>query len=60
MLMRTRNETLLEHLDYNWDDMFEPIQYSSDWERIIDSTYEYEAHIRAERTQSTQTQNIQK
>lgn len=59
MLMRTRNETLLEHINNYWDDIFEPVMYSSDWERIIDTTYEYEAQCRASR-QSTQTQTVQK
>lgn len=57
MLMRTRNETLNNYLNGYVIDDSEPFQYSSDWERIIDTTYEYEARCRAERTQ---TQNIQK
>ena len=58
MLMRTRNETLLEYANYDWDDMFEPIQYSSDWERIIDTTYEYQDRICKERAQNTQSKDI--
>ena len=44
MLMRASDETLREYADYYWDDMFEPMVYSTEWERIIDTTYEYEAN----------------
>lgn len=59
MLMRTRDETLREYADADsdWDSILEPMQYSSDWERIIDTTYEYEAACRQARTQS---QTLQK
>ena len=53
MLMRTRDETLREYSEYYWNDIFEPIQYSTDWERIIDTTYEYEAECRANRQNKT-------
>lgn len=39
MLMRTREETLKENIE-NYD-IEEPMQYSSKWERIIDTTYEF-------------------
>ena len=50
MLMRTRDETLREYADSDWDSIFEPMQYSSEWERIIDTTYEYEATCRQARS----------
>ena len=46
MLMRTRDETLNQYSDYDIDSND---QYSSEWTRILDTAYEYEAAIRAER-----------
>lgn len=48
MLMRTREETLKQYInDY---DNIEPMQYSSEWERILDTTYEYCDQLLKERT----------
>ena len=55
MLMRTRDETLNQYCDY--DSIFEPVVYSSDWERIINTAYEYEDACRQARTQA---QTVQK
>ena len=57
MLMRVKDETLREYANYYWDNMFEPMVYSTDWERIIDTTYEYEASCRKARSQD---QTVQK
>lgn len=39
MLMRTREETLKQYIE-NYD-INEPMQYSSEWERILDTAYEF-------------------
>lgn len=54
MLMRATDETLNQYIDY---DIFnESEQYRSEWTRILDTAYEYEAAIRAERSAAKESQ----
>ena len=56
--MRATDETLNQYIDY--DIVTESEQYRSEWTRILDTAYEYEAAIRAERTAAKESQTIQK
>ena len=58
MLMRATDEALNQNIDY--DVITESEQYRSEWTRILDTAYEYEAAIRAERTAAKESQTIQK
>lgn len=56
MLMRTKNETLLELADDSLDSDSESKRRSAEWTRILDTAYEYEAACRQARTQSQAVQ----
>ena len=49
MLMRTREENLKLYTD-DYEDV-KPFEYSSEWERILDTAYEYCDQLLKERVQ---------